>query len=307
MPMPPRSRHDPFARSLICQAISVFGTVEVEHAVESGTLSADVWFAPRRGRRRKGRKALSLWGRQCETPSIFEVFSRTPGPARVKDVVVKAGIKERALRDDDDTLTPLHLWILSPGKPEAALTAWEAQPDTEDWLEGFWRLSKAMQVHLIVIRDLPDLPSTLIHRLLGRGDTLQRALEELAALRGAWALPFKENLLRRRIMLNETTPDALDDDDKDTLERLTAVADKFMQDLYKRANEDGEERGEKRGERRASLTLLARQAQLRLGHPLTVAQRAVLEAHIKREPPDALADKLLLLTPEELVEWLSAP
>ena len=108
-------------------------------------------------------------------------------------------------------------------------------------------------------------------------------------------------------MLNETTPDALDDDDKDTLERLTAVADKFMQDLYKRANEDGEERGEKRGERRASLTLLARQAQLRLGHPLTVAQRAVLEAHIKREPPDALADKLLLLTPEELVEWLSAP
>lgn len=123
MASPSRPPHDPFAKALIQQAIGGFGHVETSHEIESGTLVADLWFVPQERRRGDVLEVLSLWRKQCATPCLIEVFSTTPGAARIKDVVVKAGFKERALRDNDDQIVDLHLWILTPGVPESALAS----------------------------------------------------------------------------------------------------------------------------------------------------------------------------------------
>ena len=153
-----------------------------------------------------------------------------------------------------------------------------------------------------MLSQLDEVPSTLIHRLLAHGGTLQRALEELAAIHDAWAKPLKETLIRRRIMLQQQKPETLDETDQDDLDRINRVADEFFESLYA----ESEERGKTTGRREASVELLSRLLHLRLGHALTDPQRDALATHVANDTLDSLADRIVLLSPEEIVAWLEA-
>jgi hypothetical protein len=73
------------------------------------------------------------------------------------------------------------LWILSAGRPNAALQACGAAP-MPDWPAGFWRAALDEHLYFVLLHELPEHPDTLLLRLAGRGSTFQRAFLELSRL-----------------------------------------------------------------------------------------------------------------------------
>jgi hypothetical protein len=73
------------------------------------------------------------------------------------------------------------LWILTPTASQRIITAFSGQLNP-DWGEGIYFLPPALNTSLIVLHQLPETPETLWLRLLGRGGTRTRAIDELEAL-----------------------------------------------------------------------------------------------------------------------------
>jgi hypothetical protein len=71
--------------------------------------------------------------------------------------------------------------MISPGRPRS-LIAHTGMKLMDDWPSGFWHMDGQFRVHLIVVRDLPATPDTLLLRLLGNGERLERAMAELDEL-----------------------------------------------------------------------------------------------------------------------------
>ncbi|MCA2660135.1 MAG: DUF4351 domain-containing protein, partial [Microcystis sp. M049S2] len=63
-----------------------------------------------------------------------------------------------------------------------------------DWGEGIYFLPPALTTAIIVLHQLPETPETLWLRLLGRGGTRSRAIDELEALSPSH--PFKSAALK---------------------------------------------------------------------------------------------------------------
>ncbi len=86
------------------------------------------------------------------------------------------------------------LWILTPTASQRIITAFSAL-NNPDWGEGIYFLAPALTTALIVLHQLPETPETLWLRLLGRGGTRTRAIDELEALSPSH--PFKSALPKR--------------------------------------------------------------------------------------------------------------
>jgi len=65
--------------------------------------------------------------------------------------------------------------------------------DESNWLTGVYFLAKSLKAGIIVIHQLPVIEDTLWLRVLGKGGTQKRAVEELVEL--PERNPFRENLL----------------------------------------------------------------------------------------------------------------
>ncbi len=65
--------------------------------------------------------------------------------------------------------------------------------DESNWLTGVYFLAKSLKAGIIVIHQLPVNEDTLWLRVLGKGGTQKRAVEELVEL--PERNPFRENLL----------------------------------------------------------------------------------------------------------------
>ena len=65
--------------------------------------------------------------------------------------------------------------------------------DESNWLTGVYFLAKSLKAGIIVIHQLPVIDDTLWLRVLGKGGTQKRAVEELVEL--PERNPFRENLL----------------------------------------------------------------------------------------------------------------
>jgi hypothetical protein len=133
------------------------------------------------------------------------------------------------------------LWIVSAGRPEAALHAYHAQP-MADWPAGFWHTRPAARMHVVIVRELPEVPETLLLRLLGRGPTLDQALRELERL--------APDTLERRLALplvlafsKAISQNDLEEHDMQPLQKLMAV----YADIISEAQETGLERGIRKG------------------------------------------------------------
>ncbi|MBO1064703.1 MULTISPECIES: hypothetical protein [Nostocales] len=63
----------------------------------------------------------------------------------------------------------------------------------EDWIEGVYFLPNILKTAIVVIHQLPENEDTLWLRVLGKGGTQKRAVEELTEL--PENNPFRENLL----------------------------------------------------------------------------------------------------------------
>ena len=86
-----------------------------------------------------------------------------------------------------------NLWILTPTLSAQILEGLGAKLELDKWGEGVYLLSPTLKTGIIVIHQLPQTPTTLWVRLLGKGKVQERAIQEVAALPAEH--PYRNNAL----------------------------------------------------------------------------------------------------------------
>ncbi len=151
----------------------------------------DVYFSPAPNiETSPQRQVLGLLGQMALSTCLFEPFRNQPSWAEVRNCLIKlfsiqADVLRQARREEtsvvEDNLP--RLWILAPSCSERLLEAFGAKLDeAENWPVGIYFLPVGMRAALVAINQLPSTQETLLLRLLGKGETQRKAVDEVLAL-----------------------------------------------------------------------------------------------------------------------------
>ena len=159
----------------------------------------DVWFEPFSDQTQEN-LPLGLLGKMAKTQCLFEPFRNPTSEIEIHscllklyavhgDVIRKAKRENRNISESD---LPI-LWILTPTFSSRMITGSGATEIAEDWVKSVYFLPNILKTAIVVIHQLPENEDTLWLRVLGKGGTQKRAVEELTEL--PENNPFRENLL----------------------------------------------------------------------------------------------------------------
>lgn len=188
------------------------------------------------------------------------------------------------------------LWVISSGRSAGALKAFALRP-AKGWPRGVYAGPQpAVPMRLVVVSELPEVRSTLLLRLMGRGAVFRRALRELARLPpDAWerqhAAPF---LLGLRTEIEEARASGLLKEEEEIL--VTG------QELYNSLLNQGRTEGRTEG-----LRPLIHQFVRKLGRSLTDDEHATIVQRLGTVGPDRLGDAAIDFEAEALAAWLADP
>jgi hypothetical protein len=173
-----RHRHDRFAEKLLHRTLESEGTFTAEMEVSPDAQRFDGYFVPSRAHAARRRDLLDrLTTRAC----AFEAFRAAPGPAEIEGCIRKILNARHVLALARKPKPLPSLWILCAGDPRTGL-AYTGATAMRGFTQGVYEAPAVLHTGLVVLRQLPEKPSTLILRLMGAGQTLRRALVELERL-----------------------------------------------------------------------------------------------------------------------------
>jgi hypothetical protein len=188
---------DKFSKDYLETFLASCGDVKTSLDVTAETQEIDVYFRPTSP---KIPPELGLLGRLAQTPCLLEPYRN---PVTIEGILACLSklltVREQLQREAHRNQQPLlaenipRLWILTPTASQRIITAFSAL-NNPDWGEGIYFLPPALTTALIVLHQLPETPETLWLRLLGRGGTRTRAIDELEALSPSH--PFKSASLK---------------------------------------------------------------------------------------------------------------
>ncbi len=175
-----RNPFDQFVKRLVRKGFSPGGRVETEAEVTPDARRVDVWFVPDAGRAREVLRPLGLLGRMGLTSCTLEPFHATPSGEQVADCVAKhrffcVELVRRKPRPPVPTQ-----WIISSGRPTDALAGLNFRKSRLG--AGIYDGPALLRTKLVVVSELPRTRDTLLVRLMGAGETLQRALADVRDL-----------------------------------------------------------------------------------------------------------------------------
>ncbi len=193
-----RQIHDQFAKEYLEELLTPLGTIRKSKKVKSEVQEIDVWFEPFSSPP-PTELPLGLLGKMAATSCLFEPFRNPPTEVEIRSCLSKLyavhGDVLRKAKRSNKTLTEAELpvlWILTPTFSARMIEDFGTHSDESNWLTGVYFLAKSLKAGIIVIHQLPVIDDTLWLRVLGKGGTQKRAVEELVELPGN---PFRENLL----------------------------------------------------------------------------------------------------------------
>jgi hypothetical protein len=176
---------DKFSKDYLETFLSSSGDVKTSLDVTAETQEIDVYFRPTSP---EIPPELGLLGKLAQTPCLLEPYRN---PVTIEGIIACLSklftVREQLQREAHRHQQPLlaenipRLWILTPTASQRIITAFSAL-NNPDWGEGIYFLAPALTTALIVLHQLPETPETLWLRLLGRGGTRTRAIDELEAL-----------------------------------------------------------------------------------------------------------------------------
>lgn len=194
-----RQIHDQFAKEYLEELLTPLGTIRKSKKVKSEVQEIDVWFEPFSSPP-PTELPLGLLGKMAATSCLFEPFRNPPTEVEIRSCLSKLyaihGEILRKAKRSNKTLTVAELpflWILTPTFSARMIEDFGTHSDESNWLTGVYFLAKSLKAGIIVIHQLPVIEDTLWLRVLGKGGTQKRAVEELVEL--PERNPFRENLL----------------------------------------------------------------------------------------------------------------
>jgi hypothetical protein len=142
---------------------------------------------------------LGLLGQIAAKPCIIEIFSEQPTAIEIQTSLLKLltlrSNKLNQARKDNESIKEEdlpHLWILATSASDNLLDFLGAEPKP-GWCQGVYFCGPLVyRTAIVAINRLPITPETLLVRLLGKGATQLKAINEIRALP-------TDNALRNRV------------------------------------------------------------------------------------------------------------
>ncbi|MEA5616679.1 hypothetical protein VB711_02325 [Cronbergia sp. UHCC 0137] len=179
-----RQPHDQFAKEYLEELLTSLGEVETGKDVRSETREIDLWFVPKTSSSPQ-HSELGLLAKMAVTSCLFEPFRNAPNEVEIRSCLLKlysihGELLRQAKREkgsiSEDELPCL--WILTPTCSEKILAGFGATIN-DDWGKGVYFLPKSQKTAIVVINQLPVNEDTFWLRVLGKGKTQKKAIEEL--------------------------------------------------------------------------------------------------------------------------------
>ena len=300
-----RFPHDQFAKEYLKELLTPLGQVETSRNVAGEVREIDVLFTPT-STETSTTKTLGLLGKIATTPAIFEPFRNPVTSSQIRSCMSKlfdvhADIERQAKRENtkiNESDLP-KLWILTPTASPLLLDEFRAIYDQENWLAGVYLLGEGLKTAIVAIHQLPTTPETLWLRILGKGTTQKKAINELTALPEdnplrANALELLYNL---RVILE--TNQNLDAEDRELIMELSPLYLERLDEATQQGIQQGIQRGIQQGESIVVENLL----RVRFGVLDEELQSIV--APLLELAPEEFTSLLLQLSREELLARFS--
>jgi len=294
-----RQPHDQFAKEYLEELLTPLGRIKKSQKVKSEVQEIDVWFEPVASDQTQ-RLPLGLLAQMATQAALFEPFRNAPSDIEIRSCLLKLyAVHGQALRQAKRAKTATYeaempiLWILTPTFSPRMIEGFGAvQGDPTNWVQGVYFLPYFLKTGIIAIHQLPSNEETLWLRVLGKGGTQKRAVEELVDL--PTNNPFKENLLeilanwRKNLELR----DNLTREDQEVIMNLSPAYIQQCQDWKQEGIQLGRSEGIQQGKQEIIENLL----RVRFG----VVDEGLLPGLLGL-PTEELTRLLLSLSREELV------
>ncbi|MDJ1174840.1 hypothetical protein [Roseofilum capinflatum] len=183
-----RQPHDQFAKQYLKELLEPLGEVKISEEIPGETLQIDLIFVPS-PEPPSNPPALGLLSQLASTPCLLEPYRNSPTHAEIRSCILKLfhvhGELQRQAKREQPTLDEAQLprlWILTPTISERVREYFGAHLKLEQWCTGVYLLADGIKTGIIAINQLPEIPETLWLRMLGKGGTQKRAIEEVLAL-----------------------------------------------------------------------------------------------------------------------------
>ncbi|NJR56822.1 MAG: DUF4351 domain-containing protein [Acaryochloris sp. CRU_2_0] len=279
--------------------LSPFGSVKITLEVPGESQYVDVYFEPSVPPAITPTN-LGLLGRIAQTPCLLEPFRNQPTPAEIRSCLLKLyqahGDYERKARREHERIPENdlpYLWILASSASENLLNGFGVSSN-EDWGSGVYFLHPSLRTAIIAINQLPRDETTLLLRLLGKGQTQNQAVDEVIAF--DTREPRRAAILR--LLANWKISIEITGQVEAEEELMMALTQAYLE-----WEQQTEQRGEAKGRHEEGQSLILRLLTRRIGDisPDLQAQIQVLSL----DQLEALGEALLDFTePDDLVMWL---
>jgi hypothetical protein len=298
---------DKFSKDYLETFLASSGDVKTSLDVTAETQEIDVYFRPTSP---EIQPELGLLGKLAQTPCLLEPYRN---PVTIEGIIACLSklltVREQLQREAHRHQQPLlaenipRLWILTPTASQRIITAFSGQLNP-DWGEGIYFLAPALTTSLIVLHQLPETPETLWLRLLGRGGTRSRAIDELEALSPHH--PFKSASLKLLYNLSrnlQALPKRTQEERKFIM-RLAPLYEQDREAAIQKGRIEGIQQGEAIGLQKEASKLVLRQLKRRFGELPPHITETIQKLSV--EKLEDLGEALLdFETQADLINWLN--
>lgn len=241
---------DLIAKLILQVLLEPRGNVQAE--LEVPVLDAqggDLYFEPTEG----AVVPDGVFGKMTAARCVLEPFSRTPS----REVLLRGCLRKQlqlfhnfcleAERRDKAPPPLQQMWIITPGKPEAALAAFGCRP-LDGFPAGFYTLPPGFAVSLVVLAELPLTVDTIPLRLLGTTPMRQDALRAIKALPASdpGREELRSTIAKARFMI-EKDPKLPREDKEEFMNAIHAEFEQFKQGIYEQGVKQGLKQGVNQG------------------------------------------------------------
>jgi Domain of unknown function (DUF4351) len=300
-----RFPHDQFAKDFLESLLSPLGQVQTSLKISAEVREVDVYFIP--DPKLSPLQELGILAKCAKNTVIFEPYRNSVKVPQIRACMSKLydlhsyllrEAKRQSQPELGDDVLP-NLWILTPTLSAQILAGLGAKLDPDNWGEGIYLLSPTLKTGIMVIHQLPQTPTTLWVRLLGKGNVQARAIQEVASLPAEH--PYRNNALdllgNLKVILEAR--ETIEPEEQELIMQLSPL---YLEKLQA-AQQVGEQLGEQRGEVRHAQAQTLRLLNRRVGD-LSADVLAKVNA-LPLEQLDELHDAALDFTKvSDVTDWL---
>jgi Domain of unknown function (DUF4351) len=259
-----RFPHDQFAKDFLESLLAPLGQVQTSLKISGEVREVDVYFIP--DPKLSPLQELGILAECAKTTVIFEPYRNSVKVPQIRACMSKLydlhsyllrEAKRQSQPELGDDVLP-NLWILTPTLSAQILAGLGAKLEPDKWGEGVYLLSPTLKTGIIVIHQLPQTPTTLWVRLLGKGNVQSRAIQEVAALPAEH--PYRNNALdllgNLKVILEAR--ETIEPEEQELIMQLSPLYLEKLQAAQQVGEQLGEQRGEVRHAQAQTLRLLNR-------------------------------------------------